>query len=255
MSFFSLPLLLWSLFLGIPPQTPPRPTPRNSSARHKARQVSPSHKPLSQKAQRLLARIRRDMRSYAPKMGLLGYPLDGSYCHIGAAFSAAYLTRLGISAQLFQPRTMHMLTYFDLEGRRYFVDQTMAQFFIKGSKAHTKLLKEGGFIGTKRDFERFYARYIDDVVAFGSYKDGAYLAKATAESEEIKDPYALWEGDVDTLGLNSRKSRTLRVLRIWYQGFATDTSHDQDASLFWTAKYFYDVFAIKVHVTHDFSKD
>ncbi len=182
----------------------------------------------------------------------MGFPLDGSFCHVGAAFSAAFISRLGIPTYLFQPRTMHMLAYFDLAGKRYFVDQTMAQFFRKGSLAHKKLMQRGGWIGTQEDFVRFYTQHIDDVAAFGEYQDGGHMDTNTAETHEFTDPYAIWEEGVAGLDLNARKARIQRVLRVWYQDFATDTSHDQNAGLLWTAQYFYNLFSIKVHVTRDY---
>gem|GEM_PF-2515648 len=246
--------LLSLLFLLHPTHATPPPSKAKLSPSRPHRNVSQTsnERALPSQKQDVLHKIRTYLRRSIPRMTSMGFPLDGSYCHVGAAYSAAYITRLGISAHLFQPRTMHMLTYFDLDGKRYFVDQTMAQFFRKGSPAHKKLMQSGGWIGTKEDFVRFYSQHVDDVAAFGEYKDGGRIDLNTAETKDVSDPYAMWDKGVDGLDLNSRKARIQRVLRVWYQDFATDTSHDQNSGLLWTAKYFYNLFSIKVHVTRDY---
>ncbi|MBU52149.1 MAG: hypothetical protein CL920_25940 [Deltaproteobacteria bacterium] len=189
-----------------------------------------------------LARIARYLKRSAPKMKKMGFDIDDSYCHIGAAYSAAYLSRIGVEPQLFQPRSHHMLVYFWLGQKQYFIDQTMAQFFKKKSKAHALLMKRGGFFGTKDDFKRFYRKYIDDVKAWGDYLHGGYSPRNIDQVVSEIVTYEMWEQGTRWKAMNTPQARTDRVIFIWYNDFVSDSSHKQSAGLLWSAKYYYHIF-------------
>lgn len=190
--------------------------------------------------------LRAVLRANAKRMHKAGYALYESYCHVGAAFSASRLHQMGIQAQLFQPIPFHMLTFFDVNKQRYYVDQTMAQFFIKGSNARKILLEQGGFVGTSSEFHRFYRTFADDALSWDNYTDTGYLKPEDSLETNGVLPYHKWKehslGWLDRKTLNSQKTRGRRITVSWYQNFRTETSYNQATGLYWTAMYFYTLF-------------
>lgn len=194
----------------------------------------------------LLKKLANHLRGVVGRMEKWGFKLDESYCHVGAAYTTAYLASINVDAHLFQPLPFHMLAYFDYRGKRYYIDQSMAQFFKKKSPPHKRLLKSGGFFGTSQDFYQFYYKYADDVKEWDNYQDGGFLSKDSKPSKEGVVPYEMWESTINWKKLHSREQRARRIVHSWYKDFRTDTSHNQTTGLYWTAKYFYNIFQVKL---------
>lgn len=234
--------------LSSPTTRPALPQQGASSrlVRHKIRSHSARHK--TRPPADLLQQLARHLRSVVDQMKQMGFPLDDSYCHVGAAYTVVFLTRHHVDAHLFQPLPAHMLSYFDYQGKRYFIDQTMAQFFKKDSPAHKVLMKQGGFFGTPDDFYRFYYQHVDHVKAWDDYEDGGFLPTKEKPNQDGILSYRMWEKGVDWKSLNSREVRTRRVLRSWYIDFNTDTSYNQAAGLYWTAQYYYNQFRVQLQL-------
>lgn len=220
-------------------------------------QTGPTTRPIQRRKHVLTFRaqsvqkVRMYLQHSIVTMKKMKFALDDSYCHIGAAFSGSYLAGSHMDVQLFQPRPFHMLAWFRVGPKTFFVDQTMAQFFKKGTAAHSVLMRQGGFVGTKADFVHFYTKYIDDIKAWGDYKDGGYVSPLHIQhANEVKDYTVFVDGNA-LQKANSKTQRVQRVLSIWYDDFKTDSSHNQASGLFWTAQYYYNVFNDKVHLSID----
>lgn len=226
--------------------SPEHPSARESSSRTVRKRKAKTKVRVSKIPDDLLKRLRQHMASVVGRMKRWGYNLDESYCHVGAAYTSAYLSTQNVDAYLFQPLPFHMLSYFDFKGKRYFIDQSMAQFFLKHSPPHKLLLKQGGFFGTPEDFYRFYFKYADHVKEWDDYKNGGFLPTDSKPEVDEVVPYEMWESPINWKKLQARKARARRIVASWYKDFKTDTSHNQGTGLFWTAKYFYNLFQVKL---------
>ncbi|TNE50326.1 MAG: hypothetical protein EP343_08780 [Deltaproteobacteria bacterium] len=222
-----------------------RPKPKKPSTRRASLPATPTTwKPTP--GPQAVEKLRLLLRKNASRMAKAGYPLYESYCHVGAAFSSSKLHDMGVEAQLFQPIPFHMLTYFDAGGQRYYVDQTMAQFFKKGTNGRNLLLKMGGFVGTPSEFHRFYRVFANDALSWDMYQNTGYLKpEDSLESQDVL-PYNRYKrhalGLLNYRKLNSQETRGKRIADSWYQDFQTETSYNQATGLYWTAMYFYTLF-------------
>ncbi len=226
-----------------------RPTARPKKKTPSTQRASLPATPTTWKPNRgpkVVERLRSILRTHATRMAKAGYPLYESYCHVGAAFSTSKLHDMGIEAQLFQPIPFHMLTYFDIAGKRYYVDQTMAQFFKKGTNARSLLLKMGGFVGTPSEFHRFFRIFANDALSWDTYQNTGYLKPEDSLETQDVLPYNRWNrhylGLLNNRKLNSKKTRGNPIADSWYQDFHTETSYNQTTGLYWTAMYFYTLF-------------
>lgn len=193
---------------------------------------------VSRLFRRQLKRLRKQLRHASARMPCLKYPLDDSFCHIGAAYSAMLMMRQNRDVTLIQPTPYHMLSRFQFDGQTVYVDQFMAQFFLKGSPPHRSLTRQGGFAGTLRDFKAFWEKAIDYAEAWGEYNKGGYLPVDAMPRKQGLPSYRYFLTGVPWKRVNSRKARVRRVMRAWYGDFQTDTTFDQSTGLFWTARYF-----------------
>ena len=241
---------LMGCFQPVPGATEPNKATQGKTSK----QAKPAPKQVRPKPRKvpddLLERLAKHLAGVVGRMKKWGYKLDESYCHVGAAYTSAYLSTINVDAYLFQPLPFHMLAYFDFKGKRYFIDQSMAQFFKKNSPPHKHLLKSGGFFGTPKDFYNFYYKHADYVEEWEDYKDGGFFPKNTKPEVDGVVTYEMWEQKVNWKKIHSRAARAKRIVYSWYKDFNTDTSHDQSTGLFWTAKYFYNIFQVKLALPH-----
>ena len=69
----------------------------------------------------------------------------------------------------------------------------------------------------------------------------------TARQAGRGDPYSAWLDTPDLKRVNSRKARTLRVIKSWYNDFRSEYSHDQ-GELLSSAVYYHYLFSTRIRI-------
>jgi len=111
--------------------------------------------------------------------------LDESYCNAVSGILATHLEMAGLEEGKdynFSAGPSHV--FIELPKQNKIIDPTMAQFFKKGSGAHSYLMMQGGFVGSREELGKYLYANRDSFIYKGQMGKDLKAALETAEPEK-----------------------------------------------------------------------